>query len=257
MQRHWKPVYVKKHQKCPDLDNLVTGVIPAIILKNAISKKSCKQISEKIIQLHQMSKYGTNSKHIGVSLNSHLNSKDLYFEKTRHLDEKLKHVFSETEDPRFTMHNLLSVAFDKQISPARENGNLYSNGIFRIHDCNDSFHVHRDNASFEACGFNVAKLTNQLSSVLHLQTASSGGELVLYQKIWKRDDEKFRFPDFGYSKDVISNSEFIKIKPDIGDVIIINPIHYHAVSRVVGVLQRISVGFFLGQATKSTLFCWS
>ena len=208
------------------------GVIPAIILKNAISKKSCKQISEKIIQLHQMSKYGTNSKHIGVSLNSHLNSKDLYFEKTRHLDEKLKHVFSETEDPRFTMHNLLSVAFDKQISPARENGNLYSNGIFRIHDCNDS-------------------------SVLHLQTASSGGELVLYQKIWKRDDEKFRFPDFGYSKDVISNSEFIKIKPDIGDVIIINPIHYHAVSRVVGVLQRISVGFFLGQATKSTLFCWS
>ena len=169
------------------------GVIPAIILKNAISKKSCKQISEKIIQLHQMSKYGTNSKHIGVSLNSHLNSKDLYFEKTRHLDEKLKHVFSETEDPRFTMHNLLSVAFDKQISPARENGNLYSNGIFRIHDCNDSFHVHRDNASFEACGFNVAKLTNQLSSVLHLQLHHQEENWFCIKKFGKEMMKNFDF----------------------------------------------------------------
>ena len=204
-----------------------------------------------------MSNHDTGSKFIGASLNSYLNSKKLYFEKTKHVDEKLRHIFSETEDPRFTMHTLLSAAFKNQISPAKENGNMYSNGVFRIHDSNNSFHIHRDNASFEACSYNVAKLRNQLSAVLHLQAASSGGELVLYKKIWKNADEKFRFPDFGYSKNVVNNSEFIKIKPSIGDLIIINPIHYHAISRMTGTLQRISVGFFLGQATKSLLSCWA
>ena len=49
----------------------------------------------------------------------------------------------------------------------------------------------------------------------------------------------------------------ISYKPNVGDIVIINPIHYHTISKINGVLDRISVGFFFGQSDKSTLLCWS
>ena len=257
MQRHWKPVYVKKHQKCPDLDNLVTGVIPAIILENALSEITCKEVSKKITEFHNMTNFSPNSRYVGESLNSYINFKTQYFEKTKHMDHQLRQVFSDIEDPRYIMRDLLSTIFTKKIIPAKENGKTYSNGIFRIHNCDESFPIHRDNASFEANNYTVSKLRNQLSAVLHLQTAQSGGELILYQKSWKKSDEQFRFPEFGYSDDVVNDSKFIKIKPNVGDIVIINPIHYHTISKINGVLDRISVGFFFGQSDKSTLLCWS
>ena len=89
MQRHWKSVYVKKHQKCPDLDNLVTGVIPAIILKNAFSEITCKEVSKKITEFHNMTNFSPNSRYVGESLNSYINFKTQYFEKTKHMDHQL------------------------------------------------------------------------------------------------------------------------------------------------------------------------
>ena len=257
MQRYWNPVYVKNHQKCLDLDKLVSGEIPAIILKNAYSKITCNEVSKKITKFHNMSNHSLNSKYVGESLNSYINCKMLYFEKARYIDNQLKHIFANTGDPRYVMQDLLSAIFTKKITSAKENGNTYSNGVFRIHNCDESFPIHRDNASFEADNYAVSNLLNQLSAVLHLQTAQTGGELILYQKLWKKSDEKFRFPEFGYSEAVVNNTKFIKIKPDVGDIVIINPVHYHTISKIKGVLHRISVGFFLGQLDKSTLLCWS
>ena len=148
MQRHWKPVYVKKHQKCPDLDNLVTGVIPAIILKNAFSEITCKEVSKKSTEFHNMTNFSPNARYVGESLNSYINFKTEYFEKTKHMDNQIRQVFSDIEDPRYIMRDLLSAIFTKKIIPAKENGKIYSNGIFRIHNCDESFPIHRYPASF-------------------------------------------------------------------------------------------------------------
>ena len=124
MQRHWKPVYVKKHQKCPDLDNLVTGVIPAIILENALSEITCKEVSKKITEFHNMTNFSPNSRYVGESLNSYINFKTQYFEKTKQMDNQLRQVFSDIEDPRYIMRDLLSAIFTKKINKINELSNI-------------------------------------------------------------------------------------------------------------------------------------
>ena len=39
--------------------------------------------------------------------------------------------------------------------------------------------IHRDNASYEAKGFDISKFSIQLSTVLYIQQSQKGGELVL------------------------------------------------------------------------------
>ena len=71
------------------------------------------------------------------------------------------------------------------------------------------------------------------------------------------DDEKYRSPYFGYSEKVVHDITSIKIKPEIGDVIIINPIHYHTISKIKGKHDRISTGFFFAPTNEQALVCWA
>ena len=94
-------------------------------------------------------------------------------------------------------------------------------------------------------GFDISKFSIQLSTVLYIQQSQKGGELVLHKKSWKKSDEKFRNIDFGYSRDVILDcNESVKIKPNQGDLIIINPIYYHEILPVKA-NKRITLGLFL------------
>ena len=81
--------------------------------------------------------------------------------------------------------------------------------------------------------------------------------MVIYRKIWKHSDEKYRTPYFGYSEKVVHDIESIKIKPETGDIVIITPIHYHAISKIKGKKYRISKGFFFAPTDEQTLTCWA
>lgn len=257
MAKQWTPIYLNKNQKFEFIDELSSGVIPALVVKKAFSLEKCKKITEKILDFNYISSGPGIVKKIGESLNSFINQKGAYFEKTKLIDKKLEQHFLHSKDPRISMQNLLSSVFAMETRVAKENNSNYSNGVFRFHGSDESFKIHRDSAHFEATDYNVSNFPLQFSAVLHLQQAEYGGELVLYRKSWTSDDEKYRSPYFGYSEKVVNNIESIKIKPEIGDIVIINPIHYHTISKIKGTCDRISAGFFFAPTDEQKLACWA
>ena len=121
MVKQWAPIYLNKNQKFEFINELSSGNIPALILKKAFSLKTCKKNTEKILGFNYISSGPGIEKKIGVSLNSFINKKGAYFEKTKFIDKKLEQYFSYNEDPRILMQNLLSTVFTMETRVAKEN----------------------------------------------------------------------------------------------------------------------------------------
>ena len=96
-----------------------------------------------------------------------------------------------------------------------------------------------------------------MSAVLHLQSSESGGELIIYDKFWSDNDERFRNPKFGYTSNVVNDVHMSKIFVRQGDLVIINPNKYHSVNTIKGKIKRVTFGFFFGQESESNLYAWS
>ena len=129
MKDSWAPIYLDKNEKFEFIDELITGKIPALILKKAFSLNLCKKITEKILDFNHISSGPGIDKKIGESLNSFINQKDIYFEKTKFVDNKLEEYFLHIEDPRVSMQYLLSLIFAKNTILAKENNSNYSKGV--------------------------------------------------------------------------------------------------------------------------------
>ena len=155
------------------------------------------------------------------------------------------------------MFEKISKLLHGKIKFARENSMPYSEGIIRFHIPGESVHIHRDNASFDASEFSVSKLSGQISAILHLQSSESGGELIIYDKFWSDNDERFRNPKFGYTSNVVNDVHMSKIFVRQGDLVIINPNKYHSVNTIKGKIKRVTFGFFFGQESESNLYAWS
>ena len=129
MVKQWAPIYLNKNQKFEFTDELSNGKIPAIVLKKAFSLKTCKKITQKILNSNYITDGPGIDKKIGESLNSYLNQKETYFKKTELTDTKLENYFDTIDDPRIVMQKLLSIIFQKKISVAKENNLLDSSKI--------------------------------------------------------------------------------------------------------------------------------
>lgn len=226
------------------LNKIIEGEFSVLIIKNFYDVNSCNTVIQRI---NSNTENQECVKKIGVSLVSHINKKTEYFIEADKVRRTLREIFLGLEDPRKKIHKIMSEFFpDKEISIAKENGKKYACGVIRLHGLGDSASIHRDNVSYEAKNFDVSKFPIQLSTVLYFQQSEKGGELVLYRKPWKKSDERFRNIEFGYKRDVVEKStQYVKIKPDQGDLIIINPNYYHQILPVKGSKRRITLGLFL------------
>jgi hypothetical protein len=226
------------------INEIVEGRYSALIIKNFYDVNSCKAIIQRINSKIQNSDYKT--KKIGVSLISYINQKKDYFLQAEAIRKTLQEIFFGLEDPRKKIHHLLGEFFpSKDISVAIEEGKKYACGVIRFHESGDLTSIHRDNVRFEAKNFDVSKFPIQLSSVLYIQQSEKGGDLVLYKKAWKKSHERFRNIEFGYKREVVADSTIhTKIKPNQGDLVIINPNFYHEILPVKGSKRRITLGLF-------------
>lgn len=248
MNLQWNPIEIdckEIGQNENIIEKIIAGESPALIIRNFYNNDSCRTISKRI----ETKTFENNEKmkKIGVSLVSFISRKGEYFVQADALRKTVRQVFSGLEDPRKKIHKTLQVLFpEKQVTIAVENGKKYACGVIRLHGLGDSASIHRDNASYEAKNFDISKFSIQLSMVLYIQQSEKGGELVLYKKAWEKSDEKFRNIEFGYKRDVVANStHHVKIKPNQGDLVIINPNYYHEILPVKGSKRRITLGLFL------------
>lgn len=251
MEKKWIPIefdYKRLNKNKNKISEIAHGKKPALIIRNFYEPDLCKIIVNRTKKFSDGKIENKIHKKIGVSLLSFLTQKSDYFSQADAARKTLRKIFDGIEDPRKKIHRLLSEFYpEKNVAVAYENQKKYACGVIRIHNLGDSANIHRDYVKFEAPNFGVSKLSNQLSSVLYLQQSESGGELIIYKKTWKKSDEQFREINFGYSRNVIADCKnAIKIKPNQGDLIIINPIYFHEILPVKGKKSRITLGLFLG-----------
>ena len=237
--------------------DIISGKTPALIVPNILSSSHCILLSKKILKTNFMGSSPGISKKIGTSLSSHIHEKSKYFSNALISNQILKNLFSDNVSPIVIMQQTISKILQKQLSPAFENEMIYSIAMIRIHEHGDSVHLHRDNSNFEMSEYGISNLKNQLSAILYLQSPHHGGELTIYDKMWNKNDERMRRPEFGYSLDLIKNVTQKKILPVTGNMIIFNPKLYHQVESVIGLKSRISLGFFFGEKSKNHFCSWT
>lgn len=260
----WKPAEVSVDQKengIQILEDLKSGKIPAIIVKNFYDKESCMKISKRSKNhLNFKKNMGIVNDKIGVSLVQFRNEPAVYFEESTKMRILLRRIFDGLEDPRKKIHLWMSnFANGVKVQIAMEGENRYGCGIIRLHKKGSMFPIHRDNASFETPHFLVGKLKEQISFVLPVQSPEYGGELQIFKQFWEKTDEEFRRIDFGYYDKVVDrNCESVSIKPELGNLIIINPNYYHRILPVFGRKNRITLSMFAGFIpNEKTVLTWS
>ena len=231
-----------------NLEHALLGKIPAIVIHNFYDKKYCQTIANRVEHYNPDNFQDGKLRHIGPFLMSYATSKKKYFEDVKQSQRKFEGIFCGIKSPIMQIYNSISKMFpDYSISLAREFKKDYSSAIIRIHEKGKSIPIHKDNVKHEGKEYALSNIDHQLSCILHLQESEKGGDLVIYNKQWKKEDERFRNIDFGYSSRVTESSEFCKMsKFNAGDLVIMNPRYYHKVTKIAGNTPRITLGMFLG-----------
>ncbi len=243
----WQPLLIHdKNIEENTFQKLIDDRCPALVFRKFCDKTTCKTIANRISDF-SCEDYGSGEvKKVGVFLTAFPTKKRQYFIDAKKAEKTLTHILGHS-DPRKKIHELLSKLFAKKVDIAKEGRKRYASAIIRIHENGDPAPLHRDNVNFEAKGFSVIDCKHQLSCVLHIQEPERGGELVIYKRLWRESDEKFRSGGFGYSSNVIQNdTQMAVIKPETGNLVIINPNHFHQIQTIRGRSGRIILGMFAG-----------
>ena len=231
-----------------DLEHVLLGNIPATVIHNFYDKKYCQTIANRVENHSQNDFQNGKLRHIGPFLMSYTTSKKKYFEDAKQAQRTFERLFCGIKNPITHIHKGIGKMFQNySISLAYEFQNDYSPAIIRIHEKGKSIPIHKDNVGYEGKEYALSNIDHQLSCVLHLQESEKGGDLVVYNKQWKKEDERFRNIHFGYSSRLTESSEFCKISNfNAGDLVIMNPSYYHKVTKIMGNTPRITLGMFLG-----------
>ena len=262
----WKPLVVD-YQQFPDdadlhalSDRTSTPLPPAMIIRNFYDKKNCQTIVDRTKNYSKDSFQNDKLLHLGPFLMEHVTDKKGYFEAAKYAQKTIGKIFEEIENPIEKIYGFISMLFPAfSVSVATESQNDYSQAIIRMHEKGKSIPIHKDNVRHEGKEYAICGVEQQLSCVLHLQESESGGELIIHDKQWKKEDERFRNIDFGYSAELVKGSKFCKMSGfDAGDLVIINPNYYHEVTKITGNTSRITLGMFLGFYSKEArIVAWA
>ena len=245
----WEPLVVSHSQvNETSLQYVISGKIPAIIIRNFYDEKSCQTIITRIKNHSQDNFQNGKLRHIGPFLMSHTTDKERYFEGAKEAQRTFGRIFWGIKSPIIQIYECISNTLpNHSVSLASELQNDYSPAIIRIHEKGKIIPIHKDNVRYEGKEYALSKIDHQLSCVLHIQESESGGELVIYDKQWKKEDEGLRNINFGYSSRIVESSRCYKIsKIRVGDLVIMNPNYYHKVTKITGNTPRITLGMFLG-----------
>ena len=199
------------------------------------------------------------SNHICPFLMNYTTKKEKYFQKAKKANKIFKKIFRNLDNPIYEIKSIISKGYPNyEISKTEENTMYYASCTIRRHGKGEKVQLHKDNVTYEGVEYNVSKIDNQISCILHLQETEKGGQLLVYKKKWEKKFEKFREIEFGYNSSLAKNIEVNTVEAKIGDLVIINPNYLHEITKIQGNTDRITLGIFFGIQNKSKkIFSWA
>ena len=241
-----------------DIKKIISGEKSAIVIKKFYERRDCKKIIEKIDSTN-IENDSKKFNHIGPFLMNYTTTKEKYFQNAKKANIIFKKIFLNVDNPIDKIKLIiLKVHPNYEILETKENRMSYASCTIRRHEKGKKVPLHKDNVTYEGVEYNVSKIDNQLSCILHLQETEKGGKLLIYKKKWEKKLEKFREIEFGYNSILTKNIEVDVVESKIGDLVIINPNYLHEITKVQGNVDRITLGMFFGIQNKSKkIFSWA
>ncbi|MFF9630615.1 2OG-Fe(II) oxygenase family protein [Streptomyces fradiae] len=96
----------------------------------------------------------------------------------------------------------------------------------------------------------------QLAFNLYVDVPSGGGATFVWRHRWEPADEEHR-EAYGYRPGAVAGCQRVELPPSLGDGLLFDPTHFHAVEPNRGGGRRIAFAFFLGITTGGRLVVWS
>ncbi len=241
-----------------DIKKIISGEKSAIVIKKFYERRDCKKIIEKIDSTN-IENDSKKFNHIGPFLMNYTTTKEKYFQNAKKANIIFKKIFLNVDNPIDKIKLIiLKVHPNYEILETKENRMSYASCTIRRHEKGKSVPLHKDNVTYEGIEYNVSKIDNQLSCILHLQETERGGKLLMYKKKWEKKFEKFREIEFGYNSILTKNTQVDTVESKRGDLVIINPNYLHEITKIQGNTDRITLGMFFGIQNKSKkIFSWA
>ncbi|MFT2110500.1 hypothetical protein [Marinomonas sp. 2405UD68-3] len=246
-----------------NLKLLLDHKIPGIIIKNFIPLDTCEEVSKALKNI-DFGSYSHLKKipvyNLGVCHSQYADKdKKFYFNERDNALEVFKDVFKKVDiDPVDMVINELSkfTVNAVRIFNEKNYGNYFA-GTFRSFKGHGKLHV--DYAPIHiGSAWAVSEVIKQLSwNIYYLTYLEGGGEVIIYDTVHSENSENYKNEgDYFYQYDVLNNSNFLKITPEVGDLILFNSQNFHEVKGHSG-SDRFSQSSFIGLKKDGSLNLWS
>lgn len=114
----------------------------------------------------------------------------------------------------------------------------YFAGLLRM--INHSALIHADYGGFDGPGWEIGRITGQLTWNVLLDEVQ-GGESVVHRRFWQgsEDDARFKMKDsYGYDPAVVGGVEHQVLRPKVGQLSLFNPRNFHEVMAIANPERR-------------------
>lgn len=241
-----------------NLDLLFKNKIPAIILPRFLSVKECQCVVENLKSLG-MGTYAHVTHAVGrlglAQMEYHLKgTKADYFKSIPAALKKYSQAINGANDPVEELISCLAHNTKHSVGIAKdsEHGQMFAGGFRNVMTLG---HKHFDFAQFEALGWTISEVSEQLSWNLYLNEPT-GGDLLAYNRPYSPEDEFLRVKnEYYYENAIVDGVQCFRYKPRTGDIVIINCRNIHEVEPVTG--DRFTLSSFIGRLKNKNLILWS
>lgn len=177
-----------------------------------------------------------------------------YFSAAEGSIQEYKKLCDETKlYPDKKMMDLLEQHLQKEVVVASQDGKYYSHVIIR--DLKSSALLHADFAAFIPNYWSISNITAEFAWNIYLSDAGKGGECIVYNKPWEKEDDKYIMDNtYGYDHTIVKDKEYAKIYPTQGSLVLFNSRNFHEVKSSEN--SRISMGGHIGLTKTGEIILW-
>jgi hypothetical protein len=259
----WKAIELTPEQiGLSELRLLCDGTAGCLVVDDFYPNTACADVVQNIERAGLARSYtGDNveASFSGLAAIEYAGQQEEYLAAVEGANAERRRLLGGQADPLAAVLRLLGSAWRAGARIATEGTRPYFAGIIR--DVRKVAH-HTDSAARDLRGWAIAGDRWQLSWNLYLSAPASGGELAIWQRQWREEDEMtFRFDRTtkkGYRPEVVDGPPAVVVPPRPGRLVMFNTLYYHVVFDVTGGRPRFAMSSFVGGTDeRSPLVLWS
>lgn len=147
----------------------------------------------------------------------------------------------------------LSEKFQQPVNYATQAGDAYTYAMVR--ELKSSAMLHADFAQFLDQRWSISNVVKEYAWNVYLTDPGEGGECVIYEKPWEREDDIYLIEGtYGYFDDVVRGTTSRAIKIKIGSLVFFNCRNFHRVNASGD--MRLSIGGHVGLTKDNEIIMW-